>query len=289
MPDSQELDLQHDFQHAGHQPSLTQSYPSEDSEEVERPFAGTVSPPKKSALALALEKDARDAPHRPAHRKPAFLQGDGTDGGARRCSEGGRVDALQCAPLSAKPSPTCTRPAPRTPSSVTRRRVGSATPGQAARRRGAATVGVGRPTNPFIEYEDREVKLQQERKWLEQDSVFMRIRREGMRHQGVTVRNVTRNASESALYENRTMYGNYSVQLRRNKAIKDGFVGNATGSPSRTPLVASAQRTGKSKMGDHPHLKLLKTLQLTMEESTRNTEECMKQASIGDDVLERRN
>jgi hypothetical protein len=123
-----------------------------------------------------------------------------------------------------------------------------------------------------------------ERKWLEQDSVFMRIRREGMRHQGVTVRNVTRSASESALYENRTMFGNYSVQLRRNKAVRDGFIGS---SPSRsTPLVASGQRNGKSKSGDHPHLKMLKTIQLTMEESLRNTEECMEQVDLWDDAQE---
>lgn len=104
-----------------------------------------------------------------------------------------------------------------------------------------------------------------------------------MRHQGVTVRNVTRNASESALYENRTMFGNYSVQLRRNKAMKDGFIGS---SPSRTPLVAPGQRNGKSKTGDHPCLKMLKTIQLTLEDSLRNTEECMEQVDLWDDAQE---
>ncbi|CAK0865012.1 unnamed protein product [Prorocentrum cordatum] len=66
----------------------------------------------------------------------------------------------------------------------------------------------------LIEYEDREVKLTQERKWLESDSVFMRIRREGMRHKGATQRHAARSASESALYDSRTLFGNYSVQMR---------------------------------------------------------------------------
>ncbi|CAK0865011.1 unnamed protein product [Prorocentrum cordatum] len=114
----------------------------------------------------------------------------------------------------------------------------------------------------------------------------MRIRREGMRHQGATARSFTRSASDASLYENRTMFGNYSVQLRRNKALRDGFMGSPSGASSRTPLAFSGQRTGKSKMGDHPHLKLLKMLQLTMEESTRSTEECIKQAGLGDDSQE---
>lgn len=84
----------------------------------------------------------------------------------------------------------------------------------AKRKAGAAAA---RARNPFIEYEDREKRLAQERQWLQEDSVYLDERKEDLRHGAKMRQLATRCSTDEELYENRMFWGPYSVRMRATK------------------------------------------------------------------------
>jgi len=75
-----------------------------------------------------------------------------------------------------------------------------------------------RAKNPFIEYDVREKRLNQERKWLQEDTRFMEQRREELRLGALMNQLNISNDTEDLLYENRTFYGPHSMAMKATKA-----------------------------------------------------------------------
>mmetsp|Transcript_26211 Transcript_26211/g.61172 ORF Transcript_26211/g.61172 Transcript_26211/m.61172 type:complete len:497 (-) Transcript_26211:175-1665(-) len=76
--------------------------------------------------------------------------------------------------------------------------------------------------NPFVEYEDREKRLKDERKWLRQDASYMQQRTEELRKIGAQRRLHMRlkEPELQELSEAGTLYSTYGVKLLRKKAAK---------------------------------------------------------------------
>ncbi|CAJ1441777.1 unnamed protein product [Effrenium voratum] len=71
-----------------------------------------------------------------------------------------------------------------------------------------------RAKNPFIEYDAREKRLNQERKWLQEAPDHMEQRRTDLRL-GALLRHLdVRDDSDERLYENRTFYGPHSMAMK---------------------------------------------------------------------------
>ncbi|CAE7413915.1 unnamed protein product [Symbiodinium pilosum] len=78
-----------------------------------------------------------------------------------------------------------------------------------------------RAKNPFIEYDFREKRLNQERKWLQEDSSFLEQRREELRFGALLNQLNIQNDPDDHLYENRTFYGPHSMAMKASKARRN--------------------------------------------------------------------
>lgn len=84
--------------------------------------------------------------------------------------------------------------------------------GEAARRRAQ---------NPFVEYEDREMRLQNERRWLQEDSFYLSERRKELRHNNVQRGLDVRTIPDNTLYENAVIFNQYSHYIRTTAHLKE--------------------------------------------------------------------
>lgn len=96
----------------------------------------------------------------------------------------------------------------------------------AQQRRGGAAAGGRRQSmkhqdNPFIEYEDREKRLQQERKWLQEDSSYLEQRTADLRKGKVQNKLDCRSMSPETLFDNRMFYTDYAVKIQERKVKAD--------------------------------------------------------------------
>merc|ERR1712232_685317 len=73
--------------------------------------------------------------------------------------------------------------------------------------------------NPFVEFEDREVRLQMVRGWLKDDT-YMHETMKGMRLNSVQARLNIRGMSGDELYEDAVYFGPYSCGLRTHQQKK---------------------------------------------------------------------
>lgn len=72
----------------------------------------------------------------------------------------------------------------------------------------------GKTFNPFVEFEDREMRLNWERRWLKDDDIYMSERVKGMRLGAVQARLSQHSMSRDNLYEDAVYFGTYSCGLR---------------------------------------------------------------------------
>jgi len=97
-----------------------------------------------------------------------------------------------------------------------------------------------RGLNPFVEYKQKEKRLKFERRWLQEDPVYMTERTQGLRLNTVQTRLQRQSMSSSELYEDAVYFGNYSMGLR-------GFLaGKAEAEAQRVEARgSSSEHTGK--------------------------------------------
>jgi len=100
--------------------------------------------------------------------------------------------------------------------------------------------------NPFVEYEDREQRLQWERRWLKDDEVYMGERMKGMRQSSVHARMQRKDMPRNVLYQDAVYFGAYSKELKQ-LLKKKADAGQDFGS---TPeLEANLSQAPKSRKG----------------------------------------
>jgi len=95
--------------------------------------------------------------------------------------------------------------------------------------RSAATTAAGqqakrerkRAQNPFVEYEDREQRLQNERRWLQQDADYLAKRREELRFNKVQRSLDVQHLSGDQLFQNSVIYNEYSHYIRTLSSLKE--------------------------------------------------------------------
>merc|ERR1719330_1114715 len=75
--------------------------------------------------------------------------------------------------------------------------------------------------NPFVEYEDREMRLQDEIRWLQEDSAYLDDRRDELRFNNVQRGLDIRESSSEHLFENAVIYSDYSPPVRTSTALKE--------------------------------------------------------------------
>jgi len=68
-------------------------------------------------------------------------------------------------------------------------------------------------SNPFVEFEDREQRLQNERRWLQEDPLYMAERYAGVKSESVQQRLKKLMTAPSDLYEFIVFYSTYAVQM----------------------------------------------------------------------------
>lgn len=69
-------------------------------------------------------------------------------------------------------------------------------------------------SNPFVEFEDREKRLQNERRWLQEDPLYMAERYAGVRTESVQQRLKKLMTAPSDLYDFVVFYSTYAVQMK---------------------------------------------------------------------------
>lgn len=78
-----------------------------------------------------------------------------------------------------------------------------------------------RAQNPFVEYEDRELRLQWERQWLQEDILYLTERREDMRFNMVQRNLDVKCITSDRMFENAVIYNDYSHYIRISTALKE--------------------------------------------------------------------
>ncbi|CAE7363757.1 hypothetical protein AK812_SmicGene25027 [Symbiodinium microadriaticum] len=143
-------------------------------------------------------------------------------------------------------------------------------PRSAARRKGGA-----RAKNPFIEYDVREKRLNQERKWLQEDSRFLEQRREELRLGALLNQLNIQNDPDDQLYENRTFYGPHSMAMKAAKARRNHRARPRTNSapiPERPPKEA----VGGRKFPKERATAALKSLSQVLKNSSEDVQQRFK-------------
>jgi len=123
--------------------------------------------------------------------------------------------------------------------------------------------------NPFLEYEDKEVRSTRERKWLQDDSTYMLQRKEDLRH-GTAMKNLdTRAASAQELYDKRIYYGPCSAKLRASKSTRrTGRPAAHTGGGVYGRVSVSPHRQGGGRgRGDANATSQIRRLQQELQDS----------------------
>jgi len=87
--------------------------------------------------------------------------------------------------------------------------------------RGWAQKNEKKSKNPFVEFEDREQRLIQERQWLlEADGLYMLEKKKDLRHNKTQDRIDLEGQEQEKLYEGRTLYGPHSMKMQEKKGNK---------------------------------------------------------------------
>lgn len=160
----------------------------------------------------------------------------------------------------------------------------------------AVACGPGKPRqgnhskrNPFVEFEDREMRLNWERQWLKDDEVYMRERMKGMRVDSVQARLQKESMSGDMLYDDAVYFGAHSCRLSSHKQKKADLQRRAAGIDIALPPVKAraagaaiesmeAEHHAKTKKGQKGHadkakptqdVMWLKSMQAVLEESGR--------------------
>lgn len=125
---------------------------------------------------------------------------------------------------------------------------------------------MNRDKNPFIEYDAREKRLNQERKWLQEASGFMEQRRDELRLGALMNQLNIRSDGDDRLYENRTFYGPHSVAMKARQRAR----GIATAPPKVEP-PKEVQVHGRRTPKEHAHLvkRLAQDLKSSVSEDTQ--------------------
>lgn len=139
-----------------------------------------------------------------------------------------------------------------------------------------------RARNPFVEYEDKEQRMQQERRWLEADSAYLRERTDHLRQSEVQrslaegaagARTLARNATRD-LNDELICRGPYSLHLR---ALRKEGPSNDAKRPCSAPLPLAGPpsqvgppplRSARSARSTGP-LRSMKAMQRDLERSSR--------------------
>lgn len=115
-----------------------------------------------------------------------------------------------------------------------------------------------RDRNPFIEYEDRGLRMQMERRWLTEDSKYMQLRTDNLRYGSMRHNKAQKDRQADELFEERILFGPYSVQLR---AIQEKKKGNLPA--KEEPILGKKGR----RKGESANVHLLKLLQKDLRKS----------------------
>lgn len=94
--------------------------------------------------------------------------------------------------------------------------------------------------NPFIEYETREKRMMLERKWLQEDSQYMRHKKEDLQHEKVRKDLAVETMRDEDLYHIRTFYGPHAIKLQEKKSRVEHAVAGVTSRPSSRPSSSPA-------------------------------------------------
>eukprot|EP00435_Cladocopium_sp_Y103_P062735 s54_g24.t1 len=126
---------------------------------------------------------------------------------------------------------------------------------------------VNRDKNPFIEYDAREKRLNQERKWLQEASGFMEQRRDELRFGALMNQLNIRSDGDDRLYENRTFYGPHSVAMKARQRARAGKTEPPRVEPPKEVIQVHGRRTPK----EHAHLvkRLAQDLKSSVSEETQ--------------------
>lgn len=137
---------------------------------------------------------------------------------------------------------------------------------------------VNRDKNPFIEYDAREKRLNQERKWLQEASGFMEQRRDELRLGALMNQLNIRSDGDDRLYEisvrlevhlemlNRTFYGPHSVAMKARQRARAGKM-----EPPKVEPPKEVQVHGRRTPKEHAHLvkRLAQDLKSSVDEETQ--------------------
>lgn len=80
-----------------------------------------------------------------------------------------------------------------------------------------------RAQNPFVEYEDRETRLRDERRWLKDDAIYLTERTEELRFNNVQRSLDVSNISTHHLFENACIYNEYSHYIRLCSELREAL------------------------------------------------------------------
>jgi hypothetical protein len=146
-------------------------------------------------------------------------------------------------------------------------------PGKVRKKKGKTNV----PSNPFVEYEDREQRLQWERRWLKDDEIYMTERVKGMRQNGVHARMHRKEMPRNVLYQNAVYFGAYSKELKQLlKKKADAQRSQDFGDLPEIEADTSRPGTTKSKKSQQDTSEAhaaVKALHVALKESAPNTHE----------------
>lgn len=115
-------------------------------------------------------------------------------------------------------------------------------PGRTQLRPSKSASGACRPSarrSPFVEYEAREKRLHAERKWLQEDALYMSRRTGDLRHDMIQKNLAQQNQSMLEAYDNSVFYTSYAVKLRASNRRHGTNLGG--GSKIEQQLHAAAQ------------------------------------------------
>lgn len=141
--------------------------------------------------------------------------------------------------------------------------------------------------NPFVEFEDREQRLMCERRWLQDDDVYLRERVRGMRVDSVQARLFKTSLSGDALYQNVVHFSTYAIGLRARSPKRSDMRRASSAAPPATKSRGSVtagtlgldpEHHSKTKKGQGDkavptkETMWLKTMQADLKESIRGAD-----------------
>jgi hypothetical protein len=119
--------------------------------------------------------------------------------------------------------------------------------------------------NPFVEYEDREQRLQWERRWLKDDEVYMGERMKGMRQSSVHARMQRKEMPRNVLHQDRVYFGAYSKELKQ--LLKKKADSRRGTIPELDTNLAKATKSRKSRVDMSEGISSLKSMNAALKGS----------------------